>query len=102
MISNSTIRGIENTFDSTGGLVWNRLHSDREDICEAMLKESPRQLASPPEVLQSRLRKIDDALDRLFAGSYGHCSKCGKQIENLEIDPALAFCDDCREVQVTS
>ncbi len=49
------------------------------------------------ELLQVRLRKIDDALDRLMAGSYGNCSKCGRWIEDtkLDFDPAIAFCLEC-------
>ena len=103
MITNPITRGIENTVDSSGGLVWNRLHSEREAICAALVKESAHSLKeahavhSSPELLQARLRKIDDALDRLFSGSYGHCSKCRKRIEDmkLNIDPATPFCMDC-------
>ncbi len=48
-------------------------------------------------MLQARLRKVDDALDRLMSGSYGNCSKCGRAIDDtrLDIDPALALCLDC-------
>ena len=106
MITNPTTHGIENTFDSRSGLVWNRLHSEREDICETLLKESARSFADahpasgPRELLQARLRKLDDALDRLFSGSYGKCSKCGKRIEDLklDIDPAAALCRECSTV----
>ena len=100
-------------------LVWNRLHSEREDICEALLKEPVagfrvrRQLhglskedpsALPTgirDLLQARLRKIDDALDRLMSGSYGNCCKCGKWIEDtkLDFDPAIEFCLGCWELQ---
>ena len=92
MISNSTTRGIENAFDAQGGFVWNRLHSEREEVCEAMAATT-----RPRELLQSRLRKIDDALDRLFSGSYGHCSKCGKRIEGLMLssDAATPLCENC-------
>jgi RNA polymerase-binding transcription factor DksA len=98
----------------SGGLVWNRLHSEREAICEALLTEFrptsqvqfPEQTAAAEdtanvnwhrELLQARLRKIDDALDRLMSGSYGNCSKCGRWIEDtkLEFDPAIAFCIEC-------
>ena len=48
-------------------------------------------------MLQTRLRKVDDALDRVMSGSYGNCSKCGRAIDDskLEIDPALALCLVC-------
>jgi RNA polymerase-binding transcription factor DksA len=106
---------IDNAVDRRGGLVWNRLHSEREDICEALLKEfrptsetegmsnedAVRSANWHKEILQTRLLKIDDALDRLMAGSYGNCSKCGRGIEaaKLDFDPAMAFCIDCWERQ---
>jgi RNA polymerase-binding transcription factor DksA len=115
MSAGPNFRIINNTLERNGGVVWNRLHSEREDICEAMLKESQSSSEAQPgaeriskevnvcdanwhrELLQSRLRKIDDALDRLMSGSYGNCSKCGRWIEDtkLDFDPAIAFCLDC-------
>jgi RNA polymerase-binding transcription factor DksA len=113
MSTNLNILAIENPLDRNSGLVWNRLHSEREDICEALLKgcafeghagtqpmsnEDAMHAANwHRELLQARLRKTDDALDRLMAGSYGNCSKCGKWIEDtkLEFDPSLEFCIDC-------
>lgn len=105
----------DNSINRGGGVVWNRLHSEREDICEALLKEgqpvfessiennaawkeeSARTAFWHQELLQSRLRKIDDALDRLMSGSYGSCCKCGRWIEDtkLDFDPAVAFCLEC-------
>lgn len=104
----------DNSINRRGGTVWNRLHSEREDICEALLKEcepvfeswesktSSKEEATKTalwhrELLQSRLRKIDDALDRLMSGSYGSCCKCGRWIEDtkLDFDPAIAFCLEC-------
>lgn len=96
---------------SSDGSVWNRLHSEREDVSEALLKEfrpgsEVQQRAEPTnvraanwhrELLQTRLRKIDDALDRLMSGMYGDCVKCGRWIEDtkLHFDPAVAFCIEC-------
>jgi RNA polymerase-binding transcription factor DksA len=96
------------------GNIWNRLHSEREDICEAMAKAltpnarkssafkrsklSDTNIASARrQLMEWRLRKVDDALDRLMSGSFGHCSKCGKPIDEskLDLDPAMAFCTDC-------
>ncbi len=99
---------IENHIEHSGGAVWNRLHSEREDICETLLKDYSSEAQEQPakeagtanwhrELLQARLRKIDDALDRLMSGSYGCCSNCGRWIEDtkLDFDPAIAFCLDC-------
>ena len=95
------------SIEQKGGVVWHRLHSEREDICEALSKEpgpdpmwnedATRVTYWHRELLQTRLRKIDDALDRLMSGSYGNCSKCGKWIEDtkLDFDPAIAFCLAC-------
>jgi RNA polymerase-binding transcription factor DksA len=117
MSANPNTRAIDNPVEQNGGVVWNRLHSEREDICEALLKEPvaafeneaathrlSNENAQRPsnwhkELLQARLRKIDDALDRLMAGSYGNCRKCGKWIEDtkLDFDPAIEFCLGCWE-----
>ncbi|MEK6336284.1 MAG: TraR/DksA C4-type zinc finger protein [Acidobacteriota bacterium] len=85
--------------------VWYQLRSEREEICEALLQtgtilyaaDSPNQ-ALDANQLQERLRLIDDALDRLMAGSYGDCVVCGKWIEDnkLHADPALPFCCGCQ------
>lgn len=92
MSENRTIHLIEIPIGGRGGYTWNRLHSEREDICEALLKDDERK-----ESLQARLRKVDDALDRLMSGSYGICSSCGQSIDDrrLDIDPALELCIDC-------
>ncbi len=115
MNTNPNTRVTDDNVDRNGGLVWHRLHSERADVCEALLKEcvlgyaaeaGARRMSSEDamqaanwhrELLQSRLRKMDDALDRLMAGSYGDCSKCGRWIEDtkLDFDPAVAFCIDC-------
>lgn len=112
MNTNARTHLVEVPIGGNGGEVWNRLHSEREDICEALLKDSQVKFgvtggADAPndssteswhrELLQARLRKIDDALDRLMSGSYGNCSKCGKWIEDtkLAFDPAIAFCLSC-------
>ena len=90
-----TIHLVEVPLGGREGFVWNRLHGEREAICEMLVKEETENRRT---ILQTRLRKVDDALDRLMAGSYGHCSKCGRAIEEakLVIDPAIAFCRECR------
>jgi RNA polymerase-binding transcription factor DksA len=115
MSTNRNILAIDDSATKKSGAVWNRLHSEREDICEALLKEcaagyedqagAPRMSNEDAkraeswhrELLQGRLTKVDDALDRVMSGTYGNCSKCGKWIEDtkLEYDPAIALCIDC-------
>lgn len=90
-----TIKLAEIPIRGKEGFVWNRLHGEREQICETLVKEATY---VGREILQTRLRKVDDALDRLMSGAYGHCSRCGHVIDDakLEIDAAVALCTDCR------
>jgi RNA polymerase-binding transcription factor DksA len=89
----------------SGGVVWNRLHSEREEFCEASLRATRTsdqtrtdQVESvSTDKLQERLRLIDDAQDRLMTGGYGDCIICGRWIEDttLDADPALPFWFAC-------
>jgi hypothetical protein len=99
----------ENPLALHGGRVWNRLHTEREEILAALLHDVSSHSVSggiwsldrcdtrTRERLQARLRKVDDALDRLIAGVYGDCCKCGRWIEDpkLDADPTLAYCTEC-------
>jgi hypothetical protein len=97
MNENRTINLVEIPIGGEEGFLWNRLHSEREEICETLLKDHSLVANERREWLQARLRKVDDALDRLMSGSYGNCSKCGQAIDEtrLDIDPALALCLNC-------
>ena len=64
MNENRTITLAEIPIGGRGGFIWNRLHAEREDICEALLKDDGRK-----ESLQARLRQVDDALDRLMSNA---------------------------------
>src|SRR5678810_101164 len=92
MNENRTIKLFEIPIGGKGGYIWNRLHGEREDICEALLNDGDGK-----ESLQARLRNVDDALDRLMSGSYGNCSNCGQSIDDntLALDPAFSLCRDC-------
>ena len=52
------------------GLAWNQLHDEREDICRHLLQDSGPRFNERKEILQARLRKVDDALDRLMAKAH--------------------------------
>lgn len=45
------------------------------------------------------LRKIEVALERIRAGTFGECTSCGEQISlrRLEAMPFTAYCRDCQE-----
>ena len=97
MNANRTIKLVEIQIGGGDGFTWDRLHGEREDICEAILKDHRAGGDGRTEWLQARLRRVDDALDRLLSGSYGNCSKCGQAIEEtrLDVDPALSLCLHC-------
>jgi hypothetical protein len=61
-----TIQLAEIPIGGTEGFLWNRLHGEREELCEALVKEEAE---DERYLLQARLRNIDDALDRLMSGS---------------------------------
>ena len=46
---------------------------------------------------RAQLRQVEDALERLDAGTYGACRSCGRPIapERLEAIPWVATCIDC-------
>jgi RNA polymerase-binding transcription factor DksA len=102
------------------GTAWAQLHSEREEVCSALLggahdlpglttnlTESEPSEANAREIewkrrelLQRRLCQIDDALDRAVSGFYGRCSDCGKPIEErrLAADLAVSTCLKCQRL----
>ena len=47
------------------------------------------------------LRRIDDALDRIEAQTYGVCLSCSKKVQQARLDavPWARHCIDCQELQ---
>ena len=70
MNQNQTTPLMEIPIGGHGGLTWNQLHDEREDICRRLLQDSGPRFEERKELLQSRLRKVDDALDRLMARAH--------------------------------
>lgn len=118
MFRSQTLLTTDNCFLKGGAATWQQLHSEREQICAALLNrgilveeaasslhelepadESTREVERRrQELLQRRLCSLDDALDRLMSGSYGLCCECGKQIEpqRLSGDAAASYCVSCQ------
>lgn len=96
-MENRTIQLAAIPFAGKGGYIWNRLHEEREEICETLAGFSGRDSDVYRDLLQARLRKVDDALDCLMSGSYGNCSQCGQLINEIKLDadPATSLCLDC-------
>lgn len=55
--------------------------------------------ANHAQRLRTEMRKVDAALDRVAAGSYGTCCRCGESMtpERLQVDPAAPFCQGCAD-----
>jgi RNA polymerase-binding transcription factor DksA len=96
----------KNREPSTWNSEWNQIHSEREEVCEELVRSSVADTSSGnlrvenrslSRYLEARLRLLDDAMDRLIAGSYGHCESCGHPLDDarLQVDPAIAKCDAC-------
>jgi DnaK suppressor protein len=51
------------------------------------------------EMKSATLAKIDEAVKRLEAGSYGSCAECGTEISEARLKalPFAAFCRSCQE-----
>ena len=64
MLKERTIPLVEVPIGGKEGFLWNRLHGEREDICESLLKEATE---DQRQILQTRLRNVDDELDRLMS-----------------------------------
>jgi len=49
--------------------------------------------------LETRLRDINLALEKIEKGKYGKCEKCGKDIpeERLKVYPEARTCDKCKK-----
>lgn len=110
----------DSPFAGTGNEIWDLLESEKEVAAEELLAEGPlchseagglrEHEASETNVreiewrhrgqLETRLRDISDAQDRLMDGAYGKCIDCGKQIDRrrLAADPAVALCIECQNI----
>lgn len=54
-------------------------------------------LLSLTESERTRLQEVDEALDRIDAGTYGICEECGEPIglKRLEVRPVAKYCVPC-------
>lgn len=61
------------------------------------LGEREKQRATA-DLVESDLAEVKAAIERLEAGSYGTCERCGKAIADgrLEAKPAARYCIDCQ------
>jgi RNA polymerase-binding transcription factor DksA len=101
------------------GEIWHRLEDEKTEVAQSLLEgslaheqvNSERDLDPSDEVprelellhrtqLETRLREIGEAQDRLIEGLYGRCIDCGEEIDRrrLAADPAAARCLSCQSM----
>lgn len=99
------------------GQIWQRLQDEKTDVSQRLLDlsrldiqinaesqaEASEQVTRDIEwchraQLESRLRDISEAQDRLIEGGYGLCIDCGNRIDQrrLDTDVAAARCLSCQ------
>lgn len=51
------------------------------------------------DLLKTRLRAVEEALEKIEKGTYGICENCGKPLsaEMIEIDPESRLCRECKQ-----
>jgi len=54
---------------------------------------------STKELLKTRLRAVEDALEKIEKGTYGICENCNAPLsaEMIEIDPESRLCRECKQ-----
>lgn len=84
----SRLDAIETELDSHDTRDWEDLAVEREgdEVLEGLGLSG-----------QQEIRMIRAALERVEAGEYGFCAKCGNRIseERLDVLPATPFCRNC-------
>jgi DnaK suppressor protein len=70
---------------------------DETDLSASMTEQSMRLRLRNREALF--MKKIDEALERIHAGTFGECDDCGESIDPRRLDarPTTALCVACKE-----
>jgi RNA polymerase-binding transcription factor DksA len=101
------------------GELWELLQAEKESITHEIIADGPlrhdaasfiecepwdeaneQMLRRHRRILETRLRELNDAQDRLIDGGFGVCSDCGKGIgeKRLQADPAASLCLACQQL----
>ena len=102
------------------GEIWHQLQNEKTEVAQSLLDDGVLvhdQVNAGPDAdpsdeicnelewlhrsqLESRLREIGEAQDRLIEGVYGRCVDCGEQVDlrRLVADPAIARCFACQSM----
>jgi DnaK suppressor protein len=79
--------------------IGRRADTDGDDEVDAGAKTALREhQLSLMATIQERLVQVERALERIEAGTYGHCETCGEPIspERLEAFPSATTCVACK------
>jgi DnaK suppressor protein len=68
-----------------------------DSLEQAVEMEDDASLEAQGLLLSRQIASVDRALERIVAGTYGECVRCGGQIgpARLEARPEAALCIDC-------
>ena len=101
-----------------GGELWEVLQAEKESVAHDIIADGPLRHDATSfnecepwddadeelqrrhrDILETRLRELNDAQDRLIDGGYGLCADCGRTIsvKRLQADPAASLCIDCQQ-----
>jgi len=71
--------------------------SDMEEKADEV--EEYDNLLSLEHSLELKLKDVNAALEKITAGTYGKCEKCGKEIETdrLQVAPEAKWCMNCNK-----
>lgn len=70
------------------------------DLAEQAIEiEDDEALGGQDELIDRQIASVKRALDRIAAGTYGQCVRCGREIAiaRLEARPEAALCIDCAQ-----
>jgi DnaK suppressor protein len=79
---------------------WNAVYPKSDKVNEEEKADEVEEysaLLPIEQTLESKLRKINEALNKIKNNSYGSCEKCGKEIpyEELSVTPETKNCSSC-------
>jgi len=101
------------------GELWELLQAEKESIAHEIVADGPLRhdaaelnecepwddaeeqlMRRHRDLLEIRLRDLNDAQDRLIDGGYGVCNDCGIRIgeQRLHADPAASLCLACQQL----
>ncbi len=87
-----------NAIELAGEMIWSK---DGDEVDQVNLERDRELLLKLQGRNRFYLKKIDEALHRISAGTFGECAECGQNIElnRLQARPTATHCIGCKEAQ---